>query len=101
MKLTPLGRFFLFVVGLALAATAFYRFAPADLRDRWLAKAGLSDSRAAEPARSAETPAPPSAVAVEPRLRLAGSNTIGRDLAPAIAEAFLRRQGATTVSRRQ
>jgi len=34
-----------------------------------------------------------------PELRLCGSNTIGAELAPALAEAFLKRKGATAVSR--
>ena len=75
MKLTALGRFFLFVVGLALAATAFYRFAPAELRTRWLGKVGLGDAQAAsanEPSRTATMPAVPAttaAVALAPAAR--------------------------------
>ncbi len=100
MKLTVFGRLFLFLVGLALAATAFYRFVPAERRDALLARVGFAPRTVPQAGGEAAPPRQGTSTAVAPRLRLAGSNTIGGDLAPALAEAFLRRQGATTVARR-
>lgn len=45
----------------------------------------------------AQPPPPPTAAA--PVLRFAGSNTIGKTLMPALAEAFLQREGASAVRR--
>jgi phosphate transport system substrate-binding protein len=50
------------------------------------------------PSTAGKAPAP-AAEDYEVRLRLRGSNTIGRDLAPALAEQFLTREGATSVHR--
>jgi phosphate transport system substrate-binding protein len=43
---------------------------------------------------------PPPAIVYDEVLRLHGSNVIGADLAPALAEAFLKKRGATDVQRR-
>lgn len=48
---------------------------------------------------SAATPAPRLPAAPTPTLRLCGSNTVGAELAPALVEAFLRKQGASGIAR--
>lgn len=90
MRLTPIGKLLLFVVGLALAGTAAYRLLPAGLVERWTQRRWARQT-------SVPPTAPPASAAV--RLRLDGSNTIGRDLAPALAEKFLAHEGATGIHR--
>lgn len=100
MKLTPIGKLLLFLVGLALAATAAYRLLPADLLARLTSgrlAPGRSPSTAAVPTQSFSTASSSTTI----RLRLEGSNTIGRDLAPALAEKFLVHEGATSIRRLQ
>ena len=92
MRLTALSKFLIFLIGLALVATAVYRFGPSLWRS-----AGRSVGDPAQPAEPTTSAATPSGAA--PRLRLHGSNTIGRDLAPALAEKFLAKEGATDVRR--
>jgi phosphate transport system substrate-binding protein len=54
-----------------------------------------------EQAPAATPPATQGPATVEkPALRLCGSNTIGAEIAPALVEAFLRKKGASAVSRR-
>ncbi len=55
----------------------------------------------ARAATALPAPAAPAAVTAprEPTLRLCGSNTIGAELGPAIVESFLRKKGATEVTR--
>jgi phosphate transport system substrate-binding protein len=58
-------------------------------------------ARAHEPV-TASAPAAPAVVAAPPLVRLHGSNTIGAELVPALAEAFLqRRTGGKTIVRRR
>src|SRR5262249_39790358 len=57
------------------------------------------------PAKSRETAAggripPPVPAEPEPLMRLHGSNTIGSELAPLLAEGFLRQKGGERISRR-
>ena len=65
----------------------------------WAAESRLRSRDGASSTGEAATRAPPSATAT---LRLHGSNTIGSELAPALAEAFLaKRTGAKAVVRRR
>lgn len=91
MRLTALSKLLLFVIGLALVATAVYRFGPSLWRP-----GGSAAGPGAAPGGSATAERGTRTV---PRLRLHGSNTIGRDLAPALIEKFLVREGATDVRR--
>lgn len=52
-------------------------------------------------ATQASAPAPAAVAAAAPLVRLHGSNTIGAELVPALAEAFLQRRGNKTVVRRR
>ncbi len=91
MRLTAFSKLLLFVIGLALVATAVYRFGPSLWRP-----GGSPAGPAAAPGGSSAAEA---GTRVVPRLRLHGSNTIGRDLAPALAEKLLAREGATDIRR--
>lgn len=93
MKLTAIGKLLFFLIGLALVGTAVYRFGPS----LWRSGGPLVGSSAA-PGGSTPTGA---GARVAPRLRLHGSNTIGRDLAPALVEKLLIREGATDIRRVQ
>jgi phosphate transport system substrate-binding protein len=55
--------------------------------------------RATANAATEPAPAAPVAPSHETTIRLCGSNTVGAELAPALAEAFLRTHGASTVTR--
>jgi phosphate transport system substrate-binding protein len=94
MRMTALGKFLIFLIGLALAVTAVYRFGPS----LWRSSGARLGSSAASPGESVPTE-PGTGKPVVPSLRLHGSNTIGRDLAPALVEKFLVREGATDVRR--
>lgn len=98
MRLTAAGKLLLFLVGLGLVVVAFTRFVPAAERaallDRLLPRNDRSspaESRTNERSATRSEPAH--------RLALHGSNTIGKDLAPALAEAFLRKLGAASIRR--
>ncbi len=105
MKLTGLGKLLLFAVGLALVATALLRALPAEQRswDGLLARLRGGSGEPAREERSTASAASTSASLKAGRaivaLRLHGSNTIGRDLAPALAERFFASLGATEVRR--
>jgi phosphate transport system substrate-binding protein len=58
----------------------------------------VASTVAPAPVLAAAVPAAPPAVT--PILRLCGSNTIGAELAPALVEDFMRKKGATQVTRR-
>lgn len=94
MRLTPLGKLLLFVIGLAVAGFALYQAVP---RIRHAADRALGRALATTPATLPENRPAPASSGAEIRLRLRGSNTIGRDLAPALAEKFLEREGATEI----
>ncbi len=100
MRLTPLAKLLVFLVGLSLVGFAVYRFVPS-VRQRLGAALGPGTSSKGESdggaAPAGETSARASGVA--PRLSLQGSNTIGRDLAPALAEKLLAHEGATGIHR--
>jgi phosphate transport system substrate-binding protein len=65
-----------------------------------LAAIGLMWTNARTNARAAPLSLVPSALATPPpTLRLCGSNTVGAELGPAIVEAFLRKRGATALTR--
>jgi glucose/mannose transport system substrate-binding protein len=51
-------------------------------------------------AEAQRTPSPPSQNASRSALRLHGSNTIGKELVPALCEEFLKFQGATSIERK-
>ena len=74
-------------VAATLAAIAFY----------W-AREGTT-ARAATSLPTSVSAAAADLPPLEPTLRLCGSNTIGAELGPAIVEAFLRKKGATEVTR--
>ena len=100
MKLTAVGKLLLFLVGLGLVVLAFVRFVPAEERAKLLDRlrgrtSGAAPSAAETPAPSADRPA-----TITHRLSLSGSNTIGKDLAPALVEGFLRKLGASSIERR-
>ncbi len=99
MRLTSLSKILIFLVGLGLVATAVLKFVPS-ARQFFQRLA----SQEATPREGTPTPASPSAASalpsgVKPVLRLQGSNTVGRDLAPALAEKLLAREGATEIRR--
>jgi phosphate transport system substrate-binding protein len=105
MKLTPIGKLLLFLIGLGLVATAALRVLPKEARswDGLLQhlRGGPSSPPATAPAPS--TPANASRATTVPvaaaALRLHGSNTIGKDLAPALAERYLTSLGASGIHR--
>ncbi len=105
MRLTPIAKLLVFLIGLALVGVAVYRFIPSarNLLDPVLGRGGSATK--GDGGENAATPANPAAEGaarasgVTPRLRLHGSNTIGRDLAPALAEKLLAREGATGIRR--
>ena len=103
MRLTPIGKLMFFLIGLALVATAVHQVPAARLAvQRLLGRATpanevtSSTGSTDRPGQTAPSGRPSGAT---PRLRLHGSNTIGADLAPALAEKFLARQGATGIHR--
>jgi len=62
MKLTPLGKTLLFLIGLALVVTALYRFVPPERQfwRRWIAKDGSQAQAPGQPAARGEPRAPAS-----------------------------------------
>jgi phosphate transport system substrate-binding protein len=65
-----------------------------------LAAIALLWTNARTPARAAPVPtAEPAAAVPEPTLRVCGSNTIGAELGPAIVEGYLRKRGASALTR--
>ncbi|MBV8756215.1 MAG: substrate-binding domain-containing protein [Deltaproteobacteria bacterium] len=79
------------MLGLMLVAGA------AGAAGAWLRSDGNNAAVAPRPAAMPLTPT--SAEPPPPALRLCGSDTIGSELAPALAEAFLARKGATKIAR--
>src|SRR5688572_3121623 len=107
MRLTNLGKLLLVVTGAGLVAVSVYRFVPSvrSAVDRSLgtgATTGESPREASGPppiAAASPKALPPAGALPSARLRLHGSNTIGSDLAPALAEKFLARLGASDIRR--
>ncbi|MEP7010277.1 MAG: phosphate ABC transporter substrate-binding/OmpA family protein [Acidobacteriota bacterium] len=98
MRMTGLGKLLLFVIGLALVATAIFRFGPSLWRSSG-SRLGASDAPGSTSAGSTAGSTTAAGSGAVPRLRLHGSNTIGSDLAPALVEKFLNREGATGIHR--
>lgn len=98
MKLTPLAKILIVLLVSVLVYLALRAFG--------VVSPGGSDgsSDAGDPSASTATEAPPDAPTPEPAasaplLRFAGSNTVGHTLLPLLAEAYLAREGATSVRR--
>ncbi len=100
MKLTAVGKLLLFLVGLGLVVLAFVRFVPAEDRAKLLDRLRGRTSGAAPSAAETPTPSSDRPATITHRLSLSGSNTIGKDLAPALVEGFLRKLGASSIERR-
>src|SRR5215467_13404073 len=81
VKIQKGGWILIFVIGLALVGYSLHRYGVIDLSHL--------------PGSSGAGSGPSSSGTVI--LRMHGSNTIGAQLAPALAEAFLRQRGATEV----
>ena len=100
MKLTAVGKLLLFLVGLGLVVLAFVRFVPAEDLAKLLDRLRGRTSGAAPSAAETPTPSSDRPATITHRLSLSGSNTIGKDLAPALVEGFLRKLGASSIERR-
>ena len=98
VKLTPFAKTFITLVIVAVLALAANHYLPGGLRGllRGGATRQATADRGVSPASSGAATGPSGASGTAPStpiLHLAGSNTVGAKLAPALVQAWLRRQG--------